>query len=707
MRTQPWVLATAFALAASMASAQPETRPRIYYPRAVKRQIANSTTDDLPEPASTTSIQPSTGRGLLDDLLDGVLSSDPTASDRSPATTSDSRDEDDETSRDGGIIIGPTGIKIPGLEPRPTETETDTKTETDKEKEKEKETDKSGTPTGTPTDSSDSASKSASSSSSSSTKLIDIDPIVSDLIPDPTSTNRTSDSTATATSTSASVSDSDSASATTTASASTSASSSSSGLIDLTTLLPSISESSTATGTEPATTSDVPSTSTFDSPVTPTPSSSLESSTAVSTEVPSSTLLPEESTTSSSFPTDTPITPTAQSSTESLESTELPVTNSTEPTSLDLTTASETSSVELIATPTSVESDLPVLTTPGPQPSTLSTVAPSKPLSTEEPEPTQTEPNEDNWLPSTIVQEATSFSFQRPTAEPTGTATAIPSNIPKIILPDEPDIEQPEGTTAIQIGFLYPLNWNFVSKSGVAAAQVFKWLPDALAYAGEFPTSNVVVTKLVPLDTTAKWGYMTTIAKVWYPTDQLDGLQMQLGAANSRLYNNDKQIVNSLTANINRNIDLFGNIEEENGNANSGNTNNNNGGDDTFDSNDNSSTTAGDRARTAGIAVGALSLAGLYGAAMFIVARRYKRKRQGHQRASSLTSSQASSEMRYTGTGSPALMGGALLSRDVSSYGGYGGGRDSHGSGHSGAANSARTAGISAPVATENSLGWN
>jgi hypothetical protein len=180
---------------------------------------------------------------------------------------------------------------------------------------------------------------------------------------------------------------------------------------------------------------------------------------------------------------------------------------------------------------------------------------------------------------------------------------------------------------------------------------------------------------------------------------------MQMGVANSRLYNNDKEIVNSLTANINRNIDLFGNIEEENGAANNGNPDSGSGSDSTFSDNDTGNTTAQERARTAGIAVGALSLAGLYGAAMFIVARRYKRKRQGHQRASSLTSSQASSEMRYTGAGSPALMGGALLSRDISSYGGYAaGGRDSHGSGQSG---SARTANISAPVATENSLGWN
>jgi hypothetical protein len=97
----------------------------------------------------------------------------------------------------------------------------------------------------------------------------------------------------------------------------------------------------------------------------------------------------------------------------------------------------------------------------------------------------------------------------------------------------------------------------------------------------------------------------------------------------------------------------------------------------------------------------------MYGAAMFIVARRYKRKRQ-HRRASSMGSSQAS-EMRYTDAGSPAMMGGALMSREFSSYGGAAapGGRNSHGSGRSGMGGSVRTAAISAPVAAENSLGWN
>ena len=89
---------------------------------------------------------------------------------------------------------------------------------------------------------------------------------------------------------------------------------------------------------------------------------------------------------------------------------------------------------------------------------------------------------------------------------------------------------------------------------------------------------------------------------------------------------------------------------------------------------------------------------------MFIIARRYKKKKQAHKRSSSVMSN---SEMRQAG-GSPPLMGGALLSRDFTGYGGVAGNtRDSQGSGRSGGQNSARTANISAPVAAENSLGWN
>lgn len=325
--------------------------------------------------------------------------------------------------------------------------------------------------------------------------------------------------------------------------------------------------------------------------------------------------------------------------------------------------------------------------------------------------PADDDDDDDDWLPTTIVRDATTEEPTRGTGRPTGsTATALPSNVPKVILPNEPSIEQPENTRMIQIGFLKPLNYKFVAKNSDAAAQMFKYLPRALADAGGFPIKNVVVAKLVPLDTMGmgKYDYITTIAKIYYPLSMIDGLKVQMRAPNSPLYNNRKEIVNSLMANVNINIDIDGNIAEDNGEAGSGNNGGDGGDDDTFGDDDSSNKTAKQRATNAGIALGAISLAGLYGAAMFIVARRYKRKRQSHHRSSSLGSSEASSEMRYNGAGSPALMGGALLGRDVSSYGGLNaGGRDSHNSGQSGPAQSARTANISAPVATENSLGWN
>lgn len=109
--------------------------------------------------------------------------------------------------------------------------------------------------------------------------------------------------------------------------------------------------------------------------------------------------------------------------------------------------------------------------------------------------------------------------------------------------------------------------------------------------------------------------------------------------------------------------------------------------------------------KTAGAVVGAVGASVLYGTAMFIIARRYKRKKQSHRRSNSITNNQNSSEMRYTGMGSPAFAGGALLSHEHISYGADG--RDSRGSGRSGMGSSSRTANISAPVAAENSLGWN
>lgn len=218
-----------------------------------------------------------------------------------------------------------------------------------------------------------------------------------------------------------------------------------------------------------------------------------------------------------------------------------------------------------------------------------------------------------------------------------------------------------------------------------------------------------------PYDTSSTLGYITSQAILYYPTSRVNQLADDVKTPNSPLYNQVQSLYQNLTDQINPAIPIWIGAGLE------GNPNIGSGGDSDSDTNPNhdpfggsgggEQTTAAQKGTTAGIAIGALSVAGAYGAAMFVIARRYKRKKQRHQRSSSIS---AADEMRQAG--SPALMGGALLSRDFSNspgsspgYGAMNGGnmRDSQGSGRSGTNTSARTANISAPVAAENSLGWN
>jgi len=285
------------------------------------------------------------------------------------------------------------------------------------------------------------------------------------------------------------------------------------------------------------------------------------------------------------------------------------------------------------------------------------------------------------------------------------TATGIPTNLPQVLTPWTEEPVQPDGTSLIQVSFLYGVNYQFLVGQPMAAAQLFQHLPEALAYAGGFDKSQSVMHSIVPYDTTSTLGYITSQALVYHPTDKIAQLQVDVRSPNSLLYNNPQAIVYNLTAEINPAIDIIlGSVlagstgTGGSGSLPTGSGSNNN---EPFGagSSGTDNTSSGQKAQTAGIAVGAAAVASAYGAAMFIIARRYKRKRQGHKRHSSISSH---ADMREAG--SPALMGGALLSRDFTGYGGVqGNARHSQNSGH----NSARTAIISAPVAAENSLGWN
>lgn len=273
----------------------------------------------------------------------------------------------------------------------------------------------------------------------------------------------------------------------------------------------------------------------------------------------------------------------------------------------------------------------------------------------------------------------------------------------------------------MQIGLLEGYNYKYVVDNTKAAAQIFQLLPDALGYAFEDDMEQKIqMRKLVPLDTEASMGFITTLCVLTFPKNMVDTLRAYIRAPNSPIYNNPSTLVYNFTTQINSAIDIT--YHPSSGDSSSGDSrgssgsggSNRDGSPFISNTNDNPDTsdppkTSAQQGTTAAIVGGSVFVAAAYGAVMFIIARRYKKKKQSHRRASSI--SNTSSEMRQQ-TPSPALMGGALLSRDFTSYGGVqassaAGGRDSHGSGRSGMNNSARTQYISAPVAAENSLGWN
>lgn len=344
--------------------------------------------------------------------------------------------------------------------------------------------------------------------------------------------------------------------------------------------------------------------------------------------------------------------------------------------------------------------------------------------------PTRTVTNSQSWLPTTVLLDSTSSTTVAGGLAPT-TATGIPTELPKAINPPSA-APQPEDTEIIQIGLLQGYNYKFVVDETKAAAQVFNLLPKALSFAAGTDDikvkardeasgfkSKIMARKLQPLDTVSSLGYLTTVVLVSYPRHLIESLRMDIKLPTSALYNNPDPLVYNFTKQINPAIDitLGSGIDLPSFGDGKGDAPGSPGKNDPFGNGNKDEKDSGKQAATAGIVTGAVAVAAAYGVAMFVIARRYKKKKQAHRRASSLTGSGRSSpsDMQETYRGSPA-MGGALLSRDFTSNSNYGGvssgGRErdshgSHGSGKSGMNTSSRTQYISAPVGAQNSLGWN
>lgn len=222
---------------------------------------------------------------------------------------------------------------------------------------------------------------------------------------------------------------------------------------------------------------------------------------------------------------------------------------------------------------------------------------------------------------------------------------------------------------------------------------------------------------LRPYDTSVKLGYITTLATAYIPSHMVDNLSLDLHTPPSKLYNNPDGSTNTIMSMINPSVPIMAGSAY--------------GGASYTDSSTAASSSAAVvqdgsplgagagnsspvKGSSVGIGMGVVAGAAAYGAAMFFVARRYRKRRSSHQRTPSVMDSPSMrSHGDLVGGASAALMSGGRgdgvrsASPGHNHAFGYGGAYYDGGQRHSGGSGSTRGREISAPVMAENSLGWN
>lgn len=312
------------------------------------------------------------------------------------------------------------------------------------------------------------------------------------------------------------------------------------------------------------------------------------------------------------------------------------------------------------------------------------------------------------FIPSSIIAQTSSTHSSGQSTQTV--ATGIPSALPKIVQNPlgSSTPAQPEDTSEVQIGFEWALNYPFVVSHPLSTTQIFMYLPIGIADGLGLKPEQIVVKNLLPLDTTADLHFITTVARVFIPSSMVDTLRVDLGIAASPIYQNPDESVNTLMNYINPAIPFFPGAVLDLGATSTGTrsktTQNASPGDaGVFNTATQQTQSASAKGTTAGIALAACGGAAAYGAAMFLLARRYKHRQQRLNRPDSMGCPYE------TGEGSPTaassvhpddngpLMSGGRFSPTTHD-------RHSRGSGRTGHAT--RNAQISAPMMAENSLGW-
>ena len=213
--------------------------------------------------------------------------------------------------------------------------------------------------------------------------------------------------------------------------------------------------------------------------------------------------------------------------------------------------------------------------------------------------------------------------------------TGLPSGVPLVLYPPTGPVNRPANTELIQIGFLYPLNYDFVWQHEESQRQIFHYLPIGIAYGLSTDLSNITMQTLRAWDTTEELHYITTLALAWIPSTLVDSLGLIIHVQAEKFYHNPDPAVRTLLSMINPNpaLPIRADNGPENGvGASPSGTATANGG--TIANGINNSSPV--KASSVGIGVGVVCGAAAYGAAMFFVARRYKKRRQSHLRSPSM-----------------------------------------------------------------------
>ncbi|KAF6234559.1 hypothetical protein HO173_007184 [Letharia columbiana] len=283
--------------------------------------------------------------------------------------------------------------------------------------------------------------------------------------------------------------------------------------------------------------------------------------------------------------------------------------------------------------------------------------------------------------------------------------SSLPSNVPLILYQNGGPGSQPPNTRLINIAFRFPLNYLFVYNHPISSEQMFHYVPLGICYGLEIDITQITMQSLRAWDTYEDVGYFTTLAIAFVPDGLVDNLALLVSTSASRFYHNPDNSTAFLLSMIDSAIPIIGSNATDGASAPFGNIPT-----ETSSAKNAGAPIGGDignsehvRASSVGIGVGVACGAAAYGAAMFFVARRYKKRRQSHTRSPSMFSSPVLSHAGPDAGAGAALMSGAMGERSASPYYDNDGRAGSRGSGRSGSSRHQ----ISAPVMAENSLGWN